>query len=90
MGSEKFEEVAEDLPRLIDEMYNKPPTAFGSRLSKPATVRGAEHPADGQIGRLIPVRPEGANSKACSFLDCPTQNCQTKCRTHGRTRRGLA
>ena len=59
MAYEIFADVAYDLPRFIDKGLQRSSSPLLAGLSQPAAVRGSQSPADGQISRLILVRPKG-------------------------------
>jgi hypothetical protein len=59
MAYETFEDGVENLPRFIDEVYNRRRFAFGAGLSEPPAVRGSAYPAGGQISGMTSVRLEG-------------------------------
>ena len=55
-----YEDVAADLPRFIDEVYNTQTTTFRLGLSQPHPVRGPQRPHPCQNRRLIPSNDRGA------------------------------
>ena len=57
---ETFEDVAGNLPRFIDDVYNGRRLAFSTRLSQPCAVRGPKRPAGGQCGSLMLSTRRGA------------------------------
>ena len=55
-----YEDVAADLPRFIDEVYNAKQTTFRPGLSQPHPVRGPQRPHPCQNRRLILSNDRGA------------------------------
>ena len=61
MAYETFADVADDLPKIHRQGLQRSSSPLSAGLSQPATVRGSQSPVDGQISRLILVRPKGPN-----------------------------
>ena len=55
-----YEDVAADLPRFIDEVYNTRQTTLRPGLSQPHPVRGPQRPHPCQNRRLILSSDRGA------------------------------
>ncbi len=67
MAYETFADVADDLPRFIDEVYKCSSSPLRIGLSQPAAVRGSQLPAGGQISGMILVRPQGPTPQTGEF-----------------------
>ena len=66
-----YEEVAADLPRFIEEVYNATTPALRPGLSQPDPVREPQRPRAGKNRRLILSNDRGALQSASKWLPPP-------------------